>query len=79
MKFNKLLTFLGGMGLFVYDVFSIIKGQTHGLAATGFSRMVLVSKGPVYFWFSVIVSGIIGLLLMYSAIKKKGKANNYEN
>jgi len=71
MQFNKLLTFFGGLGLLIYDIVSIVKGQTHGLAATGFSRVVLVSKEPVYFWVSVIVSGIVGLLLMYSAIEKK--------
>lgn len=71
MRINRILTLLGGLGLFVYEIVSILRGQTHGLAATGFSRVVVATEEPAYFWVSVIFSGAVGIMLIYSSIEKK--------
>ncbi len=71
MTFNKILTFLGGAGLSVYNVISALDGEISGLASTGHSRTVVVSEEPIYFWITVIISGVFGVLLIYSSVEKK--------
>ena len=70
MPINKIATFIIGMVIIGIDVVSIIKGVTYGVADSGYSKLIHADENPIYFWFSVILGLIFGILLIIAAFEK---------
>ena len=69
-KLNNYSTILFGAGLITYEIISIVNGETFGVAASGYSKLITVDSNPVYFWFSVSLGVVFGALLIWGGVER---------